>query len=42
MLQLSELGFPPAACRLALETCGDAARAAEWLFDEGHRGFRGI
>ncbi|CAJ1420566.1 unnamed protein product, partial [Effrenium voratum] len=36
--QLSELGFPMAACRLALETCGDAGRAAEWLFDEGNTG----
>ena len=36
MLQLAELGFPLAACRLALqESGGSSARAAEWLFDEG-------
>ena len=39
MLQLTELGFPAAACRLALETNGcNSARAAEWLFDEGGDG----
>ena len=37
MLQLVELGFPAAACRLALQETGDSARAAEWLFDEGER-----
>eukprot|EP00438_Fugacium_kawagutii_P011204 Skav235784 [mRNA] locus=scaffold3426:97605:97859:- [translate_table: standard] len=38
VLQLAELGFPAAACRLALKTCGNSARAAEWLFDEGGGG----
>eukprot|EP00913_Durusdinium_trenchii_P016362 g15379.t1 len=37
VLQLAELGFPLAACRLALqESGGSSARAAEWLFDEGN------
>ncbi|CAE8619966.1 unnamed protein product [Polarella glacialis] len=37
VLQLMELGFSHAGCRLALEKShGDSAAAAEWLFDDGN------